>query len=195
MLNLERKLSAREFVVTAELPVIDGGGYGEILRQLEPMRPFVDAYNATDNPGKYALREGADGQFAVVGTGVRDETGALQAVRPILDTPLIIKKQARNVHDTVEVILGALSAPVGKNVIMMSVPNNLFRDLQVIVGGDNIPARQLLREAFDGTHRPLQYDLGFDPDNSPTYILNVSVAVKAEGEDGRRRIVPIDRPR
>jgi methylenetetrahydrofolate reductase (NADH) len=54
MSNLERKLSAREFVVTAELPVIDGGGYGEILRQLEPMRPFVDAYNATDNPAAHA---------------------------------------------------------------------------------------------------------------------------------------------
>jgi methylenetetrahydrofolate reductase (NADPH) len=54
MSSLERKLTAREFVVTAELPVIDGGGYGEILRQLEPMRPFVDAYNATDNPSAHA---------------------------------------------------------------------------------------------------------------------------------------------
>jgi methylenetetrahydrofolate reductase (NADH) len=54
MSNLERKLSAREFVVTAELPVIDGGGLDEIARQLEPMRPFVDAFNATDNPSAHA---------------------------------------------------------------------------------------------------------------------------------------------
>jgi methylenetetrahydrofolate reductase (NADPH) len=54
MSNLERKLSARDFVVTAELPVIDGGGRGEIARQLEPMRPFVDAFNATDNPSAHA---------------------------------------------------------------------------------------------------------------------------------------------
>jgi methylenetetrahydrofolate reductase (NADPH) len=52
--NLERKLTAGEFVVTAELPVIDGGGHAEILRQLEPMRPFVDAFNATDNPAAHA---------------------------------------------------------------------------------------------------------------------------------------------
>jgi methylenetetrahydrofolate reductase (NADPH) len=52
--NLERKLGAREFVVTAELPVIDGGGQAEILRQLEPMRQFVDAFNATDNPSAHA---------------------------------------------------------------------------------------------------------------------------------------------
>jgi methylenetetrahydrofolate reductase (NADPH) len=54
MSNLERKLAAREFVVTAELPVIDGGGHAEILRQLAPMRPFVDAFNATDNPSAHA---------------------------------------------------------------------------------------------------------------------------------------------
>jgi methylenetetrahydrofolate reductase (NADPH) len=54
MSNLERKLERREFVVTAELPVIDGGGHAEIQRQLEPMRPFVDAFNATDNPAAHA---------------------------------------------------------------------------------------------------------------------------------------------
>ena len=54
MSNLERKLNDGEFVVTAELPVIDGGGHAELQRQLEPMRPFVDAFNATDNPGAHA---------------------------------------------------------------------------------------------------------------------------------------------
>ncbi len=54
MSNLERKLEAGEFVVTAEMPVIDAGGHEEILRQLEPMRPFVDAFNATDNPSAHA---------------------------------------------------------------------------------------------------------------------------------------------
>lgn len=54
MSQLERKLDAGRFVVTAEMPVIDGGGLAEIDRQLEPMRPFVDAYNATDNPAAHA---------------------------------------------------------------------------------------------------------------------------------------------
>ncbi len=54
MRTLEQKIGAREFVVTAELPVIDSGGRAEILRQLEPMRPFVDAFNATDNPSAHA---------------------------------------------------------------------------------------------------------------------------------------------
>ena len=54
MWSLEEKLNAREFVVTAELPTVDGGGHAEIQRQLEPMRPFVDAFNATDNPAAHA---------------------------------------------------------------------------------------------------------------------------------------------
>jgi methylenetetrahydrofolate reductase (NADPH) len=54
MSRLEGKLAARDFVVTAELPVIDGAGHQEIMRQLAPMRPFVDAFNATDNPSAHA---------------------------------------------------------------------------------------------------------------------------------------------
>jgi methylenetetrahydrofolate reductase (NADPH) len=54
MSNLERKLMAGQFVVTAELPVIDGGGQAEIERQLAPMEAFVDAFNATDNPSAHA---------------------------------------------------------------------------------------------------------------------------------------------
>jgi methylenetetrahydrofolate reductase (NADPH) len=54
MTGLERKLADRSFVVTAEMPVIDGGGDAEIQRQLEPMRPYVDAFNATDNPAAHA---------------------------------------------------------------------------------------------------------------------------------------------
>jgi methylenetetrahydrofolate reductase (NADPH) len=54
MSTLERKLEAGEFVVTAELPVIDGGGHAEIMRQLAPMKAYVDAFNATDNPSAHA---------------------------------------------------------------------------------------------------------------------------------------------
>jgi methylenetetrahydrofolate reductase (NADPH) len=54
MSRLERQLTAGRFVVTAEMPVIDGGGVPEIHRQLAPMRPWVDAVNATDNTAAHA---------------------------------------------------------------------------------------------------------------------------------------------
>ncbi len=54
MSGLERNLSAGRFVVTAEMPVIDGGGFPEIRRQLAPMKAWVDAVNATDNASGHA---------------------------------------------------------------------------------------------------------------------------------------------
>ncbi len=54
MPTLEDKLALRSFVVTAEMPVIDGGGRDDVLRHLEPMTQFVDAFNATDNPSAHA---------------------------------------------------------------------------------------------------------------------------------------------
>jgi methylenetetrahydrofolate reductase (NADPH) len=54
MSRLEEKLAAGRFVVTAEMPVIDGGGVPEIHRQLAPMRAWVDAVNATDNTAAHA---------------------------------------------------------------------------------------------------------------------------------------------
>ena len=54
MPTLEQKLSAGQRVITAEMPVIDGGGVGEVRRQLAPMQDWLDAVNATDNPAAHA---------------------------------------------------------------------------------------------------------------------------------------------
>jgi methylenetetrahydrofolate reductase (NADPH) len=70
MSSLERKLAARQFVVTAELPVIDGGGNAEIMRQLAPMRAFVDAFNATDNPAAHAHCSALAVSIALMQAGV-----------------------------------------------------------------------------------------------------------------------------
>ena len=54
MSRLEEALAARRLVITAEMPVVDGGGVPEIHRQLAPMRAWVDAVNATDNTAAHA---------------------------------------------------------------------------------------------------------------------------------------------
>jgi len=69
MSELERTLDARRFLVTAEMPVIDGGGVAEVRRQLEPMRPYVDAYNATDNPAAHAHASSLAVSLALLGAG------------------------------------------------------------------------------------------------------------------------------
>ena len=54
MSTLQRKLAAGELVITAEMPVINGDGLATLERQLEPMEPYLDAINATDNPSARA---------------------------------------------------------------------------------------------------------------------------------------------
>ena len=54
MSRLEERLAAGDFVVTAEMPTIDGGGLDAVAFQLEPMAPYLDAANATDNTAAHA---------------------------------------------------------------------------------------------------------------------------------------------
>jgi methylenetetrahydrofolate reductase (NADPH) len=54
MSRLEQALAAGRLVITAEMPVVDGGGVPELHRQLAPMRSWVDAVNATDNTAAHA---------------------------------------------------------------------------------------------------------------------------------------------
>src|SRR3954462_6723410 len=70
MSGLEEKLSAGRFVVTAEMPTIDGGGYPEIQRQLAPMKAWVDAINATDNAAAHAHASPLAIAIALKGCGV-----------------------------------------------------------------------------------------------------------------------------
>ena len=54
MSRLEEAIREGRFVVTAEMPTIDGGGLEEVRFQLEPMAPYLDAVNATDNTAAHA---------------------------------------------------------------------------------------------------------------------------------------------
>lgn len=152
---------------------------------------LIQEYNATDNPGRYVLRVGSDGQLTVVGTEVRDETGALQEISPLLDTPITLAKAPRTVYDTIKYILGALRSATGTEVLLGAASSSLFRTTQSTVGGEGVPARQLLKQALSSTKLPIQYDLGFNPD-VPVYILNVSSATREEDDGfGGRRLVPL----
>lgn len=70
MSHLERRLTAGELVVTAEMPVIDGGGVAEIERQLAPMRHYLDAVNATDNAAAHAHASPLAVAIALIQAGI-----------------------------------------------------------------------------------------------------------------------------
>ncbi len=54
MSGLSDQLAAGALVLTAELPAVDGGGLEAVRRRLDPLLPWVDAVNATDNTAAHA---------------------------------------------------------------------------------------------------------------------------------------------
>jgi methylenetetrahydrofolate reductase (NADPH) len=54
MSTLSDTIASGRLAVTAELPVVDGGGVPEVERRLEPLREWVDAVNVTDNTAAHA---------------------------------------------------------------------------------------------------------------------------------------------
>jgi hypothetical protein len=131
---------------------------------------LVNAYNATNNPGRYALLQQPYGWLTVVGTGVRDETGALRGVSPLLDNHISLTAAPRTVEDTIEAIRTALESATGKKVLDGDFSHSIFHT-RASVGGEDVSARELLEQALASTGRPLQYDLFYDADTDQ-YILN-----------------------
>jgi methylenetetrahydrofolate reductase (NADPH) len=55
MSRLSELVESRErYIVTAEFPSIDGGTLDTVQAKLDPILPYVDAINATDNPAAHA---------------------------------------------------------------------------------------------------------------------------------------------
>jgi methylenetetrahydrofolate reductase (NADPH) len=52
--RLRDKIERGQLVITAEMPVIDGGGIEEVRHQLAFMAEYLDAVNATDNAAAHA---------------------------------------------------------------------------------------------------------------------------------------------
>jgi hypothetical protein len=179
-----------------------GGGFvssfAEPKNSLDPsaerelLTKVIQDYNATDNPGKFDLRQDSDGQFTVVGIKVRDEAGALQGIVPVLDTPVFISREPRTVEDLIRIVLDQVSLATGKKIHIANFSSNPLMNAPVTLGGDSVVARNLLQLALASTKRPLQYDLLYDADISE-YGLTTSVAVKAQVNSlNERRITPID---
>ncbi|MGB2591878.1 MAG: hypothetical protein WA853_15245 [Candidatus Acidiferrum sp.] len=124
----------------------------------------VSDYNASANPGRFAVRNEGDGRFAIVGTSVKDENGQDQTISPILDTPISIQEETRDANTTIEVILNALTVKSGAKVVPFMVPRSALARSQVTVGGENIPARVLLQQTLSEAKMKEYWRLYYDHD-------------------------------
>jgi hypothetical protein len=156
------------------------------------LNKIVSDYNRSGNPGEYEVRRLGDGSFSIVGTQVKDPTGTNVPVPAILDTPLSIPTGTRSVWQTITLIARNLSEKSGVRVNRGPMPTNLLFQSQVTLGGENVPARTLLLQAFAATKRELVWVLYYDA-NQPSYGLSAWIAQLAQYDSsGKRTTIPVD---
>jgi hypothetical protein len=137
------------------------------------LRLIVDSYNQSKNPGQFELRH-TDRSFYVVGNAAHDDKGAMAKQSPLLDSPLTFASEERTITETVNLICEQLSAQ-GTTVTLAVTPRKPMDHNTVKLGGTKTPARDVLRQALQGTHQNLYWHLLYDP-NSKGYFLDIHAA-------------------
>jgi hypothetical protein len=157
------------------------------------LRKIVEDYDASGNPGKFALSKENDGRFTIVGIEAKDDSGVSKPMLPLLDTRITIPVKARNGRETFDLFLQTLSHATQK-VVLGSFLTNLLNNSEVMAGGENVTARSLLSSIISqlNTHYKLNWTLFFDLDSS-SYHLAIWPAMRTQkNASGRSTRMPIE---
>jgi len=135
---------------------------------------LVDAYNRSNNPGRFDLRKTAEQRFDVVGTSAHDAMGHISRQEVFFDLPVTLVDRQRSAFQTIELICAQITERTHTKVTLGVFPMSL-QTTMVKVGGAKVPARTLLSRALATTGRKFVWRLLFDPD-SKKYFLRCLLA-------------------
>jgi len=153
------------------------------------IREILDTHLANGGGSQFELIQ-QDDVFHVVPVMVRNSAGSWVATRSVFDTPITVPVQPRSGMEMVDAICKALSAVTVRVAVGMA-PLNALAHTQVVEGGTNEPARdilsrtlkQLSKEAAsrfgEGGEQPYVWQLLSSP-SSTMYFLNLSLLPRAE---------------
>lgn len=131
---------------------------------------LVDAYNRSNNPGRFELRKTAEQKFDMVGTSAHDTMGHISRQEVLLDLPVTLVDRQRSAFKTIELICLQITERTHTKVSLGVFPMSL-QTTMVRVGGTKLPARTLLSRALTATGRKFVWRMFFDPD-SKSYFLS-----------------------
>ncbi len=135
---------------------------------------LIDAYDRSDNPGRFELRKDKDRQepvFDVIGTAAHDSQGKIAQQQVLLDALITLAPQERTFSDTIDLICQDIADKSHVKITLGIHPLGLDRT-NVTVGGKELAARSYLFRAMDSTSRKLVWRLLYDPE-SDSYFLNI----------------------
>jgi hypothetical protein len=142
------------------------------------VRRVVDAYNKSDNPGRFEMRKNGQGNLAVIGIAARDAKGQISPQKPVLDTPLTVPRRRRTATETIELLCQKLTALRGVKVAIGVNPRNLLDHTPVTVGATKAaPARDLLWQTLTAAHCNCYLRVVFDPTSKGFYLSIHSIQV------------------
>lgn len=172
--------------------MIPGGGafefkYEESLAvtpdgERQVLEALVAAYNQTDNPGRFEVRELSIDlppgrvkrkHYAIIGVAIKDDQGRRQPATPLLDTLITLPTEERSADQTIRLIGDELFAKHRIKVAGTGFANNALIQSKVTVGGTNVTARSLLLQTLTQiTSSVMGWHAKYDP-GTPMYVLNV----------------------
>jgi len=143
------------------------------------LRLIVDAYNHSNNPGRFEVRPAPDAQFYLVGTAARDEKDAVSPQPAAFDSIVTLPSQERPLADTIQAVGDAITAQIHVPITLGVAPQKTLAYTNATVGGSKVAARELLHKCLAASTRRLYWYLLYDP-SSKGYFLDVHTAPAAK---------------
>lgn len=152
----------------------------------------LSAYRSSVNPGVFHLLTENDGDFAIVGQVDGSDQEQVQKELGVLDTPISLARSTRTLKDTIDAILGEVTAKRGIAIILGSYPLDIVNKSYVKIAGDNVSARDLVRNSLNATGRAMRWFLLYDPTFN-RFVLNIRPVMRATYDSaGNRHLAPVD---
>jgi hypothetical protein len=143
----------------------------DFAQEEKTLRLVVDAYNHSDNPGRFELRTIGEGNLTLVGTAAHDAKGQIASQKPVLDSTLTLARGQRMATTTIELLCQRLTALRGIKVSLGVYPRNLLDHTPVTVGAaKKASARDLLLQTLAHTRGSYYLHLLYDPSSKGYYL-------------------------
>ena len=136
------------------------------------LRAIIEAYNRSQNPGRFEIRTSAQGEVDVVGAAAHDAKGGISQQEVLFDLPIALPSKERTLVETAELICQQLTEQGQVTVTLGVYPRSTLGHTPVTIGGAKAPARDLLRQCLQAAKRKLYWQLIFDPE-AHCYFLNI----------------------
>jgi hypothetical protein len=179
----------------AGFPLPTGEGSVELSKEKDAeekaLRLVVEAYNQSDNAGRFEVKKSGEGNFVVVGIAAHDSKGAITAQKAIFDSAVTVVRAQRTGTETIQLICRRVRARTGVPVNLGVSPRILLDHNPVTAGGTKVAARDLLSQVLSQTRSPCYWRLLFDPDSKAYFLdLHAVPAAKAPPAPAPRATAP-----